>query len=182
MHTLGIVVVAIAVTVGGLAVLMVAAGMWARRGEGRPDRPGVETACTFFGASRLATAGERASEAEHGGMYLGEGVMTALVAALGQLGVEARDPGADDFGWGVRATLQRRSAYVHLWRDVEQEDDGWLLFVLDPGSGGPGAPELAAAVRNALGTIAGLDRITWQPRERVPGSYPALVAQRKAGG
>jgi hypothetical protein len=182
MHTLGIVAVTVAVIVGGLAVLMVAAGIWARRGEGRPDRPGVETACRFRGGSHLATADERASEAEHGGLYLGEGVMTALVAALRELGVETRNPGADDFGWGVQATLEGRSAYVHLWRDAEQEGDGWLLLVLDPGSGGPGAPEIVPAVRHALGTIAGLDRITWLPRERVPGTYPELLAGRKSGG
>jgi hypothetical protein len=162
MHSVGILVVEVVAVVAVLGVLIAfGTGSWTRRGEGWPDPAGLESACKFSGGSRL-----------------GEGVMAALVAALAELGVQAVNPDADGIGWGVRATLEGRSAYVHLWRGTG-DDDEWILAVEDPSSGGPGAPEIVGAVRRALGTIAALDRITWRPRELVTGTYAELVARRR---
>jgi hypothetical protein len=140
-------------------------GVWTRRGEARPDAPGVQSACTFRGGGRYLTAEEKALEAEQGSLVLGEGILTALTAALRGLGVDMGEPDADDKGWGVRARLGRRSAYLQLWRDLG--DDDWILVVLDPSSGGPGPDELLPVVGRALGTLAGIEGVIWHPRERL---------------
>jgi hypothetical protein len=165
-HVLAIVGVVVLVILGGLVAFVMVLGVWTRRGEAKPDAPGVQTACTFRGGGRYMTAEEKALEAEQGSLVLGEGIVTALTDALRGLGVGMGEPDADDMGWGVRARLGQRSAYLQVWRDVGDADD-WILVVRDPSSGGPGPAELPPVVGRALGTLAGIEGVIWHPRERL---------------
>src|SRR4051812_33121197 len=133
-----------------VGVGLVGLAIWSRRGEGRPDRRGVRTVCRFSGGARYMTDEERADES--GSTSHGEGVVTALAAALGTADVTTTTPDADDVGWAVRASLGRHKAYLQVLH-IEEEGDVWVLLVIDPSSGGPGSTQLLPLVDKSIRTL-----------------------------
>ena len=155
----------------GLVVSFFGLVLWARRGEDRPDLPGVRTICRFTGGSRYITHAERAAEAKLGSLALGEGVLRALCSALKASSVQTDGCAADDYGWGTHAQLNGEAAYLLLGRTGD-EPDVWQLIIMSPSSGGPGPKSLLEPIDRALRSLDDIDDIVWHAREDLNSTAP----------
>lgn len=149
------------VAFGGL----LAVGFYVRRGEARPDAGGVRSVAMFRGGRALEGEVEAAED-----VGPGEGALRAIVARLEASGVTTTSFGDDEQSWGVHVERAGHAAYLLL---AMRDDDEWLLWVLDPSSGGAGPRELLPIIDAALREIHELDEITWKRREDVDGSGSA---------
>lgn len=150
----------------GLAGLVVVGGLFAvavlsRRGEARPDAPGVRSVAMFRGGLALEDEIGRGDEDD---VAPGEGALRAILARLEARGVRTTSFGEDEQSWGAHVEHVGEAAYLLL---AMREEDEWLLCVLDPSSGGAGPRELLPIVDAALREIDDLDHITWTRREDV---------------
>ncbi|APR80826.1 Hypothetical protein A7982_06173 [Minicystis rosea] len=145
-------------------VALVGFALWTRRGESRPDPPGVRSVATFRGGNLHILAEERAAEADEGRAALGKGLLSVLSDRLRAHGLSVDTPDRDDYGWGV--ILRAEGETAHLLLGAAEDEDAqprWVLSVLDR-AGGPGPRAVLAHVDTALHTIAGLEAIQWYER------------------
>jgi hypothetical protein len=119
--------------------------LWARRGQSKPDRPGEKTVVTFQ-TDKPADA-----------------IMRELVRILKERGVETSEPGEEEAGWGMRATLGKDVAYILVGRMENDELAEWILHVQDPSSGGPGPASFVPHIDAAM-QLLGVTDVRWQRR------------------
>jgi|GEM_PF-6907600 len=156
--------VAILVLVGGLVLGFLGLGFYARRGEGKPDRPGERSTVSFSGGSALL-AEDELSKLEEDGLYVGLGTITAVLAKLNEAGISANEPQPDVPGWAAHIGEPGAQSYLLLG---EMDEDRWLLILQDPSSGGPGRTEHLQPIDDALRAIPALSDIRWIPRGTDP--------------
>lgn len=149
------------VLVGGLMGL----AYWVKRGEGRPDVPGVRTIATFAGGDCFVTDEERAASPDDDvPVVFGEGLIEALAKALNERGVRADEIDGDAKSWHVLVEAEGARGFVQIGRSSDA--DAWTLGVLDPPTGGPGPRSVVVAVAAALVSL-GLSNVRWHRRLRL---------------
>ena len=89
---------AVVVFVGGSLFGLAA---WARRGERKPDTPGVRTVAAFKGGEQFISASEQEDERDQGAAALGGGLLAALGLEMAKQGLRVEEADRDDYGWGV---------------------------------------------------------------------------------
>jgi len=140
---------------GAVAIVLAAAlafSAWMRRGEGRPDRPGERTCATF-----RAPDGDAPSNGEPYGRALVEALRSQLVQQ-GLVGDEDDVGLSDGHGWAFAV----KGAYIEVTR---YDDEVWVLTVVDPSGGGPGAIAVAKALDVALRRTDRVTNVRWFARE-----------------
>ncbi|MFO0686937.1 MAG: hypothetical protein U0234_33040 [Sandaracinus sp.] len=142
-----LVVVALA---GGLIGAIFLVGLWARRNESRPDRPGERSVVVFELESPVKV--EAVFE-----------LMAARLRARGAVIGVASEPEAGRVG-AVMKVDGKVAEYLTVARYEGLEADAWIAYAVDASGGGPPSRGSIAMLSDVVGELEGVSGVRWRTR------------------